>query len=139
MGTQATRLIRRVYRDGPFKLRLKLLTNTGAYLQREDVTAISYRIEQSSAYSASSWGKMADSSGAIVHYDVSIPLNSVLSSYESCTNDDGVADTYNFEYIFPTSGASLFPDHSRDYLLTLRITLADGNICVPPEILCTTF
>lgn len=135
MGTQASRVTRMVYKDGPFKVRLKLIRDDGDYLTSEDVTSITYRIEQSVMYRTNQWEPQTNN-GQRVHYDVSVPTSAVLDDPVACINDDGEEDHYNFEFIFPTSGAGLFPQRERQYLVTFRLELSDGHISVPPEILC---
>ena len=139
MGTQAQRVTRMVYRDGPFKVRFKLIREDGDYLTSSDVDSISYRIESSVPNWSGQWEAQKNEQGQTVHYDVSVPISAVLDEPVACYNDDGEEDYYNFEYIFPTDGASLFPFRDRKYLITFRIELSDGNISVPPEILCQLY
>lgn len=139
MGTQAQRVKRMVYRDGPFKVRFKLIREDGEYLTSSDVDSITYRIERSILNRSNQWEPQKNEQGQTVHYDVTVPTIAILDDPVACYNDDGDEDYYNFEYIFPTDGASLFPQRNRQYLITFRLELSDGNISVPPEILCQMY
>lgn len=134
MGTNAQRIKRIAYHNGAFHSRLAIQNEAGGYLTTSDITSASYTLLISVPFKVNEWQVMTYNN-ADVHSNVSINIaDAVLNTPGSCTGDSGAEESYNFVYTFPTSGAPLFPERNRSYLLRFDFELSDGNITCSPEI-----
>lgn len=133
MGTQATRIIRNVYQDGLFLLRLKNKLLDDSYLLPEHVTAITAQVLQDRQYTGEmEWDTMR-ANGATINNAIVVPTSALLDTPVACTNDAGESDYYNFEWIF---GPRIFPIMNRSNMIIVRFDLVDGKYFFSPRIIC---